>query len=567
MRRITRWHALAAAALALGGFAAFDRPAAATADASGRWIVFARQTGTGVSALHGVLPDGRGLRKMSDNRSFDPVYTPDGARIVFASTRGGRDGAPELYVRTRTGALTRLTRTPAPTATSHHASYDPTVSPDGKRVVFVREVMADGQTRVDLYSVRITGGDERRITNTPRHESSPTFAANGSSIYFAADDGWIYQLYAGNTKRVAPGAQPAKSPDARGLLAFVRDGGVYVTWDGKATRVGSGATPAWAPDGDRLVYAGVEGLHVVDHDGRNRRRITTPPEVVHDVNPTWQPRTPPPLRALAAAIPRQELAFKKGNDVYAIGADGSGLRKIARGGAPSWSPDGSKLVLANRDWLHVVGGDGKDLRRLTPAGRGFGPAWSPDGKLIAFTSRRSGQFAVYATRPDGTGVRRLTRSVGRAEEATSPAWSPDAKWLAFVSNRGNVFNPEIYVSRLDGTGLRRLTHTVGGDAVLGDDDVPHWSPDGRRIVFSSNRTRDGAIWIMRRDGSGERKLIDYRGTDEWLPRFSPDGKRVSFTREYGAGPAGWRREVWIANADGTGARKLTDGSDASWRPQ
>ena len=87
--------------------------------------------------------------------------------------------------------------------------------------------------------------------------------------------------------------------------------------------------------------------------------------------------------------------------------------------------------------------------------------------------------------------------------------------------------------------------------------MPDFSPDGRRIAFTSNREQQGEVYVMNADGSGQKRLTRRAG-DDWAPDFSPDGKRLSFTQL----PA----MIWTINADGTGLRKLTAGTDADWRP-
>ena len=266
--------------------------------------------------------------------------------------------------------------------------------------------------------------------------------------------------------------------------------------------------------------------------------------------------------AAPAARGSVELAFDRGGWIYVVQDDGSGVRRLVRGSGPAFSPDGSRLAFARQDRLYVARADGSGERELALAGRGYGVDWSPDGSKIAFTSHhRSGRFAVYVANADGTGVRRLVKPAHRLEESASPAWSPDGRLIAFASTRAAAGNPEIYVARPDGTGLRRLTHTAGDAHVLGDDGMPNWSRDGKQIVFTSNRTGGGAIWVMRADGTGERKVYDHKGSDAFDPKFSPDGRRIAFSR-LGLGTT----EVWIVGRDGRGARRVTAGGRPTWLP-
>jgi Tol biopolymer transport system component len=163
---------------------------------------------------------------------------------------------------------------------------------------------------------------------------------------------------------------------------------------------------------------------------------------------------------------------------------------------------------------------------------------------------------------DGNGVRRLTRLARRGYGSHSPAWSPDGRLIVFSSAGRTPENPELYSIRPDGSGLKRLTFTRGDAETLGDDGFPSWSPDGRTIVFTSNRTGEGELWTMRPDGSGQRLLAGLRGRDDWAPRYSPDGARIAFESRRLAGS-----NVYAVRADGTGAKLLLrNASSPSWRP-
>jgi TolB protein len=93
--------------------------------------------------------------------------------------------------------------------------------------------------------------------------------------------------------------------------------------------------------------------------------------------------------------------------------------------------------------------------------------------------------------------------------------------------------------------------------VLGDDGMPDYSADGKRIVFTSNRDQQGEIYVMNSDGSRQKRWTRRPG-DDWAPRFSPDGARIAFTQLPGT--------IWLMNADGTAVKRLTAGVDADWRP-
>ena len=242
-------------------------------------------------------------------------------------------------------------------------------------------------------------------------------------------------------------------------------------------------------------------------------------------------------------------------------------------GSPRWSPDGKRIAfVSNRDGddeIYVMNADGTGIRQLTRnAVRDETPAWSPDGRRVAFSRERAGDLLeLWAMDADGRNARRLVRASRTVnEQAYSPAWSPDGRTIVFSSNRPGDGNPELYRVRPDGTGLKRLTRTVGDTETLGDDTMPSFSPDGRTVVFTSNRLgRNSELWTMGPDGSGQRRLVARPRTDDWSARWSPDGTRLAFVALSATDPTVAPRIV-VARGDGTGPKTLQVGDAVDWRP-
>ena len=234
-------------------------------------------------------------------------------------------------------------------------------------------------------------------------------------------------------------------------------------------------------------------------------------------------------------------------------------------GAPSWSPDGQRLVFsAERDGqtdILVMSADGTGRRSLTTTpGEDGSPAFSPNGRRIAFETNRDGNFEIYTMDSEGHSPARVTNSPSIDR---SPAWSPDGRRIAFLSDRDRPPNFDVYLMNADGSGLQRLT-TAGTFwapqfspdgkhlAVQGDRDIrvitladkavkrltfepqngmsPSWSPDGSRMVFASTRNGRLEIFTMQADGSSQDMLVSMPGASVLDPRWSPDGARVAFVQ-------------------------------------
>jgi Tol biopolymer transport system component len=100
-----------------------------------------------------------------------------------------------------------------------------------------------------------------------------------------------------------------------------------------------------------------------------------------------------------------------------------------------------------------------------------------------------------------------------------PALSPDGKHIVFTSNRSGTY--QIYTCNTEGENIKQLTHSSGSNA------TPVWSPDGDQIVFASERDNDSEIYIMNADGTEQTRLTNQPGDDSH-PKFSPDGSKIIF---------------------------------------
>ena len=259
-------------------------------------------------------------------------------------------------------------------------------------------------------------------------------------------------------------------------------------------------------------------------DGSHRRLLTS--TAGSDLSPEYSPdgrriaftsgRSAPPGT-------EDDAAF---SETYVMNAGGSHVRRITTNVdlldiAPSWSPDGRYLVLgrgagaahgATDLWIiDLSTGTERQLTDSPDTDEGS-PDWSGDGRRIVFHGdlAEPGNYDVYSIRPDGTGLRRLTRNAAFDGDAHL---SPDGDWIVFGSDRTG--NADVYVMRSDGSGVRRIT----GDPAF--DFQPVFSSDGRSIAFIREVDGVNDVFTVRVDGTRVRNVTNTPELNEFDPDWQP----------------------------------------------
>lgn len=251
---------------------------------------------------------------------------------------------------------------------------------------------------------------------------------------------------------------------------------------------------------------GFREVYVMDWDGFGPQQITTHKTV--SISPNWSPDG---KRILYTSF----VKTKRGDrnpDMYLYETDsGQRIRISYRKGTNSggfFTPDNKGILLTlsqsgNPD-IYRIAFDGGIEKRLTNGPLGamnVEPAMNKANRKIAFSSDRHGKPMIYTMDEDGSNVKRLTFA---GQFNSSPAWSPDGTKLAFAGQSGENF--DIFVMDADGSNMIRLTSAKKKNGRMSSNEDPSFSPCGRFVMYTSNRTGKNQIYISTVDGQEERRI-------------------------------------------------------------
>jgi TolB protein len=254
-------------------------------------------------------------------------------------------------------------------------------------------------------------------------------------------------------------------------------------------------------------------------------------------------------------------ASRTAKEIYVMDYDGANPTIITGNQSinvsPRWSPDGRVLAYTsyrnNNPDLMVLNFD-SGRRDVLSAQRGLNitPAWSPDGQWVVLAmSPGSGSGTNLFLLPKGGGTPKPL-TTGSAI-SVSPSFSPNGRQIVFNSDRGGT--PQIYVMDADGANLRRLTFQGNYNS------SPRWSPRGDKVAFMC-RLAGNQICLMNPDGSDLRQLTSAGANED--PAWSPDGRHIVFTSNRTGS-----RAVFVMHADGSEQKRLTPSGDnylPDWSP-
>ena len=350
--------------------------------------------------------------------------------------------------------------------------------------------------------------------------------------------------------RIVTPSSPASANDSALLRAFAA-GGVQGLVIGRPTRL---------PDGSLLyscsffdVFSGAlevsREFAVPTHQWRRAAHKCADLVFTHT---TGYPGHFDTRFVMAAAQPE---GARLRTNVVALGFDGAGMEQLAPGqglvAMPRLGPDGRsllfvayaddvpRLVVANLD-------TGTRTTLRLPTGLPSAARFSPDGTHILFALARNGDSDIFEHELSTGQTVQLTNTTGID---TSPAYAPDGLTIAFESDRSG--EPQVYVMRRDGSDQRRVTF---GDA----HGSPVWNPGGDALAFVRYDREGSRIAVGAPDGSGMRVLSS--GPHDEDPSWAPSGRAVSFQHTQ---PGTSQATLWIADVSGVRAFPVAEASPVS----
>ena len=482
--------------------------------------------------IYKVSAQGGTAVQLTTQASYEanPVWSPDGEQIAFASDRNGNF---DLFIMSADGGAARR-------LTYHSASEIPsTFTPDGKYVLFSASIQDPATSALfptsamtELYRVPVEGGNTEQVLGTPAEWVC--FDKAGSNFLYQDRKGFEDEWRKHHTSSIT------------------RDIWLYDTQTGEHTnltnRDGEDRNPVYAPDGKSVYF-------LSERNGGSFNVYSFPLNAPQQVKPVTTFRTHP-VRFLSVSD-KGTLCYAYDGELYTqlpnsrpqkvkvelVRDDDKDIAsfRFSQGATSACvSPDGKQVAFIVRGDVFVTSTDYPTTKQITntPAGES-GLSFAPDNRTLVYASERTGNWQLYMAKitrkedpnfPNATLIEEEVLLPSKTVERRYPQYSPDGKEIAFIEDRNRLM-----VLNLETKKVRQVTDGSTWYNTGGGFDY-EWSPDGKwfTLEFIGNRHDPYSdIGIVSAQGGAITNLTN-SGYMSGSPRWVLDGNAVLFqTERYG----------------------------------
>lgn len=406
-----------------------------------------------------------------------------------------------------------------PLVALHGSQGSPAFSPDGNQVAFEEY---DGEDRA-IYTTLIGGDKPLRLT-VKSGVCCPTWSPDNRQIAFIR---WLEKGFSINVISALGGAEKTLYTTDIGAPESLESGlrGMYNHLD-------------WSPDGEWIAFAQpwMEAytlrIALLSLDDLTVRPLTSPVGRDYDCQPAFSPDG-------------SKVAFERGSgggmgkDTFVVPVAVGPVRRLtfdnAWGGSPAWTQDGSEIVYSSNR------GGPMNLWRVSATGGPPRPVAGVSAVAYDPSVPRKGNSLAYEHANLNTGIWRIeltdkTHSSGDPTQMITarsminfrPSFSPDGKKVVFESDRLGF--SDIWYCDSDGSNCAQLTslHGTAGTA--------RWSPDGNRIAFEFQSQHYYDVYVLDLPDGRPRRLLTFPDSDNGAPNWSRDGKWIYFYSSHEKGP-------------------------------
>lgn len=482
--------------------------------------------------IYKVPAQGGVATQLTTQASYEanPVWSPDGKQIAFASDRNGN---LDIFVMSADGGAARR-------LTYHSASEIPsTFTPDGKFVLFsasiqdpAASVMFPSGAMTELYKVPVGGGRTEQVLGTPAEWVC--FDKTGKNFLYQDQKGFENEWRKHHTSSIT------------------RDIWLYDTKTGKHTnltnRGGEDRNPVYAPDGNTVYF-------LSERNGGSFNVYSFSLSTPQDVKAVTAFKTHP-VRFLSVSD-KGTLCYTYDGELYTQEMNGRPKKvkvelvrdneeqlatlNFSQGAtSASVSPDGKQVAFIVRGDVFVTSTDYATTKQITntPAGEAD-VSFAPDNRTLVYASERTGNWQLYTAKiareedpnfPNATLIEEEVLLPSKTVERTYPKYSPDGKELAFIEDRNRLMVLDLKTKKVRQVTDGSTWYRTGGGFEY------EWSPDGKwfTLEFIGNRHDPYSdVGIVSAQGGTITNLTN-SGYTSGFPLWVLDGNAILFqTERYG----------------------------------